>query len=318
MMKKKDLYGFFISLCLHGLFCVFLLWNGVSLFRKPTEEVPTCSIPLEVMEISEISQAPISMPQEEEPDHQERKREEHPLPDTEKNPITPKEKKEPIKEKEPTPPKEKAQTPKEEEKKEIEEKDPDIEGVLKNIVKKEQSFSKKKQTQKKSPSKKPSPPKKSSKKNNAGQKGQSNKENDEEDFIKMLKNLDHDKKGPSATTPITDKDSTSRYGAAAVGPHMSMSYMDRVRRVLEGAWRVPIRAKENGTLIIVVELEMNPDGSIAHVQVLHGEGTPNHPTYQIGVQNVLEALDSPRCNPLPLPKDRYTEWKKFKFRFMPK
>ncbi len=327
-MRQKNVAGFLFSLVLHGAFCAFLLWNGISFFREPIEEVPPCSIPLEVMEVSEISQAPISMPKEEEPDHQEKKREENPpLENSLPAPPPQEQEKVPAEEKKESPeprPEKEEKTPikEEQEKKSPEEKDPDIDSLLQDVKKKEKpplkKPSEKKPSPQKAPLKKPAPPKNSPKKKSPAQKGQPNKENDEEDFIKMLKNLDHDKKGPSASTPITDKDSTSRYGAAAVGPHMSMSYMDRVRRVLEGAWRVPIRAKENGTLIIVVELEMNPDGSIAHVQVLHGEGTPQHPTYELGVQNVLEALDSPRCNPLPLPKDRYSEWKKFKFRFMPK
>jgi hypothetical protein len=304
-------FGLIFSLVLHGMGAIGIIWinfRGGSGKPMRLKEEAACSIPLEVTAISDISQAPISKPKGDIPEDavqkpplkepiQEQKKQELPteiveniLPDMldKNNAHTPLEKPN-----EPPPqslkPHDQPKEPPLDEKP-VPQKTP--------LPRKEKSLPKPKEKNliKK---KKLAPKVNSSKKRN--------------DFISVLKDIDANKKrGPEAETPITDPNSTSTYGAASIGPTLSMSIVDRVRRLLESRWRVPLRAQD---LCISLILYMRPDGTIANAVVVPENCTVNHPAYQIGLRSAFKAIDHYRSEPLPLPRELYDQWKEMHFNF---
>ena len=131
----------------------------------------------------------------------------------------------------------------------------------------------------------------------------------------MLRNVDRDlRDGGDAETPITDPDSSSEYGAEQVGPAMSISIMDRVKRALERAWRVPSNLRGQ-PLAVVVTVYANPDGTVNKAVIQDKEGTPNHPAYAQACQSALRAIELFKTRPLPFDPAPYHQWKVFSTRF---
>lgn len=137
-----------------------------------------------------------------------------------------------------------------------------------------------------------------------------------QDFVDVLDDADVDiKSGPMSQTPITDPDSESEYGAEEIGPSLSMSDIDRIRRIFHDAWQIPLRASEGGGLQIYVMLAMNRDGTVDTAKIDREKSTSRHPAYELGVESVMRVINYFKNHPLPLSPQTYDAWKKFYFRF---
>ncbi|GAJ46711.1 hypothetical protein HE1_01050 [Holospora elegans E1] len=94
-----------------------------------------------------------------------------------------------------------------------------------------------------------------------------------------------------------------------------MSILDRVQTLLQNAWRLPALSGNGEKLVVLVELELNPDATVARATIVGG--TTNHPAYAIAAESAVAAAFDPSCNPLPLPLDQYHKWKKLRIHFSP-
>ncbi|BDB95991.1 TonB C-terminal domain-containing protein [Candidatus Hydrogenosomobacter endosymbioticus] len=286
---SNDKKGFLLSALFHALIVAFCFFGSMYMSDKlKIEEAPPCTIPIDVVAVSDISKAPPSRRKAEDPPPQEHARDPDP----------------------------KKEEPKEKEVR----KDASMEELIQKKLseRKEKSHVKEKQkAQDKKHDKKKITKKQPTKKNNVKKlRGQKNNSSDQQDFMRFLKDVRKDKSdAPVADTPMTDDNSKSNYGASSVG-ELSMSIVDRVRNQLESCWRIPLGAQNSGNIVVVVLLEMNPDATVRKATILHNEGTTNHPMYKVAAESALQAVFHPDCNPLVLPLDQYEKWKIFKFRFI--
>lgn len=292
---KENRIGFIVSLAVHGGLVVIAAlgglvtgWGGRK--KLVLDEIAPCTVPLDVVAVSDVSQAPISKPKNLEPAHaKEASRDEDPVPDLKEEPP----KKEKIPEKAPEKIPEVPALPKEE----------DMGNTLDKLLAKDE------------PKKKPDKKKEKDKPRKAARRGKRNRSRDDEDFQSLLRDVDRDRPDfQEAETPITDPNSTSRYGAARIGP-LAMSSMDRVRRLLMSRWRIPPGAMGRGQLVVVIALELGPDARVRKATILHDEGTPRHPAYAAASDSALVAVHDPE--PLPLPLDQYDTWRDLTIRFSP-
>jgi outer membrane biosynthesis protein TonB len=327
------IWAFLISLFLHaGIISVVFLQNILFSPKTPPvlSDISACSIPLEVTAVSEISCAPISRPKSEvsEPEP-EKEVVQNVLPAPTPDPIlepapepTPDPIPEPAPEPTPDPIPEPAPEPTPDP---IPEPAPVVAPIPKKQPKKEVAQPKtKKDSKKKDQKKSKSHPKKE-------------KIKDVDPIAELLKkhresvkkkpkisesiNVNRDKdlvRGSSAETPITDPNSDSEYGAPAIGAQMSMSEMDRIQRLFEDAWIIPLRASEGGKLVIQVHITMNRDGTVNHAEILHDSSSKDHPVYPIGCDSVLRAVNQFRTESLPLRKETYAQWRDIVITFSPK
>ena len=143
----------------------------------------------------------------------------------------------------------------------------------------------------------------------------SGKESSDEEIQNILKDITERPSGPSAQTPETDVTSESTYGATEVGQDIAVSILDRVQTLLQNAWRLPALSENGEKLVVLVELELNPDATVAKATILGGSTT--HPAYPIAAESAVAAAFDPSCNPLPLPLDQYHKWKKLRIHFSP-
>jgi nitrogen fixation protein len=101
-----------------------------------------------------------------------------------------------------------------------------------------------------------------------------------------------------------------------LGPRLTISEEDAVRRQLQACWSVPVGAKDLEKLIIDVEIHTTPDGMVTRAEVMNRNS--GDPYFQAAARRAVGAALNPKCNPLKLPRDKYEQWKVFTVRFDPR
>lgn len=301
-LRSDMSWGVVCSLVLHGIVILLGLW-GFSFWDPTPPELPR-PIPIDVVTVDQISQAPRPKP----------KPEKKPLPPPEKKPVekpeekpAPPEKPEPLiqadEKKQPPLPQEKPQ----------EDKNPS-EVPPPSKPKEEPKVEKKPEKKEKKPDKKPEKKKEDVKKKKADEAQKKKKK----DFLSVLKNLESSEEEEVSDSPEPDLNSDATNAGEKISDHLSISEIDLIKRQLMECWNVPAGAKDVKDLIIVLDLTMNPDGTVKEASVVSGKSSRNHPFYQAGAESALRAIRNPRCTPLKLPPDRYASWKTFEITFNPK
>ncbi|MGH7002676.1 MAG: hypothetical protein ACREIP_01890 [Alphaproteobacteria bacterium] len=126
---------------------------------------------------------------------------------------------------------------------------------------------------------------------------------------------DRARKAPqSAEVERTARD--QRVGAATTGK-ITRSERDAVARKIRACWNVDPAAKDLASLIVVIEVSMNRDGTVREAVVSDETRGLRNPTVRAFADSARRALLNPRCQPLPLPREKYEEWKTFKAEFDP-
>ncbi len=107
---------------------------------------------------------------------------------------------------------------------------------------------------------------------------------------------------------------------ARLGPAMTISELDAVRRQIERCWAVPVGAKEVEDLAVEIQVVLNPDGTVrmAEVDPKYRYQMALNPFFRAVAESALRAVRNPRCSPLRLPPEKYSEWKSMVLRFDPR
>jgi periplasmic protein TonB len=82
-------------------------------------------------------------------------------------------------------------------------------------------------------------------------------------------------------------------------------------------WRAPFDLSDPGRLIVVLAIELNPDGTVrGQPRVVSPGGYAGDPAQRNAVEQAMRAVQQRRQ--FDLPEDRYEEWRSFQFRFDPR
>ena len=124
-------------------------------------------------------------------------------------------------------------------------------------------------------------------------------------FDSILKNLmqDEPKKRKGRGGELSDR--------------LAASELDRVRKQIEGVWRLPAGVKGMHEISIKVRISMNPDRTVRSVSLVNKSLLTN-PTYQILAETALKAVNEFRYKPLLLPPNKYKVWKEITMEFDPR
>jgi hypothetical protein len=177
--------------------------------------------------------------------------------------------------------------------------------LMKKEEKKLQKAESKKKDLKKSVEKKSS-------KNNKKKDKKKTKYNSMESLLKDL-----EEKEQSSPTGAQDGPTSPDGKNLPLGASLSISEIDLVRRTIYKHWHLPPGAYSDDRLSIVIQLELNQDGSVAQARIMYNKSTTGHPFFQVAAESALRAIYHPECQPLPLPRDRYHIWKTLELRFSP-
>ncbi len=94
--------------------------------------------------------------------------------------------------------------------------------------------------------------------------------------------------------------------------------MDALKQQLSQCWNIPASAKDAQDLVVELDVEVNPDRSVASATIVDQGRMASDPVFRAAALSAKRALSIPACMPLALPPDKYDEWKSMTLRFDPK
>ena len=99
---------------------------------------------------------------------------------------------------------------------------------------------------------------------------------------------------------------------------VSFSELDLARRQIEQCWSLPAGARDAENIIVVIRAVVNPDGRVRTAKIVDSGRLAQDPFYRSMAESARRAVLNPRCQPLRLPLEKYSEWRVTVFRFNPK
>ena len=101
----------------------------------------------------------------------------------------------------------------------------------------------------------------------------------------------------------------------AVGP-LGLSDIDRLRAHLSKCWDPPIGAAGSDTLIVDIIVSLDRDGRVLSAKVDNNLRFNTDRIFKVAAEEAIRATRE--CSPLPLPPEKYEQWKSFIFVFDPR
>ena len=102
--------------------------------------------------------------------------------------------------------------------------------------------------------------------------------------------------------------------AAFLPPGAAAAQSSAVIAKIKPCWA----AGQTSPPIVQIVVQMNPDGTPSNAEVQDPARYKSDPAYRSAADAALRAIRNPRCQPSPLPPDRYASWKVISFTFDPR
>ena len=99
---------------------------------------------------------------------------------------------------------------------------------------------------------------------------------------------------------------------------LAISEIDLVRQQIRECWSLPAGAKEAENLSIEIKMAMNPDGTVRQARILDQNRLQSDPFFRAAAESALRAVLNPHCNPLKLPSEKYRQWQNMILIFDPR
>ena len=100
-----------------------------------------------------------------------------------------------------------------------------------------------------------------------------------------------------------------------IGP-LGLSDIDRLRSHLSKCWDPPIGAAGSDTLIVDIIVSLDRDGGVLSAKVDNKVRFNADRIFRVAAEEAIRATRE--CSPLPLPPEKYDQWKSFVFVFDPR
>ncbi len=106
---------------------------------------------------------------------------------------------------------------------------------------------------------------------------------------------------------------------SALSKFQASQLVGMVRNQISPCWSVPIGAKDARDMRIDIRIALNPDGTLRGMPSIEDQARMrSDPIFRAFAESALRAIQDPRCSPLRLPADRYSEWSDMIIAFNPK
>ena len=106
--------------------------------------------------------------------------------------------------------------------------------------------------------------------------------------------------------------------AEEVGEVLTATQIDLIRQTIRKCWHFPAGLRNAEDLIVDIKMELDPNGNVTSAEIVDTNRMASDPDYRTAAENAYRAVLDPKCNPLPLPKERYNKWKNLELSFNPK
>ena len=100
-----------------------------------------------------------------------------------------------------------------------------------------------------------------------------------------------------------------------VGP-LGLSDIDRIRQHVSSCWSPPIGTAGANALNVDIIVTLDRDGKVLTAEVDNKMRLTTDRTYRVAADEAIRTMF--KCSPLPVPLDKYEQWKSFIFGFDPK
>ncbi|NKB56892.1 MAG: hypothetical protein GKS00_11205 [Alphaproteobacteria bacterium] len=90
---------------------------------------------------------------------------------------------------------------------------------------------------------------------------------------------------------------------------LSASELDAIRQHIEPCWNLPAGARDAESMVVEIRATLNPDGRVRTAVIVDKARANNDRFYRSMAESALRAMLNPRCQPLPLPLHKYSEWR---------
>ena len=97
---------------------------------------------------------------------------------------------------------------------------------------------------------------------------------------------------------------------------LGLSDIDRIRQHVSSCWSPPIGTAGANTLIVDIIVTLDRDGEVLTAEVDNKIRLTTDRTYRVAADEAIRTMF--KCSPLPVPLDKYEQWKSFIFGFDPK
>ncbi len=108
---------------------------------------------------------------------------------------------------------------------------------------------------------------------------------------------------------------TQSQDKSIVSSGLTLSEEDALKAQIFGCWSIPLGLPYNEDLLVRIKLELNPDGSIVHTEILdHARmNKPGQSFYKVLAESALRAVKL--CQPLRVPATGFERWKNLQLNF---
>ncbi|MEO8557583.1 MAG: hypothetical protein ABI439_00870 [Rhodospirillales bacterium] len=141
-------------------------------------------------------------------------------------------------------------------------------------------------------------------------------------FDSILKNLDKSRPPPVKQQPKPVQQAVAPpppvQGAATLAPELARSELDAIRDRIRPCWNFPAGAKDADQLLVSIDVQMNPDGTVREARIVDTGRMMSDAYYRSAAESALRAVLNPACQPLPLSPEKYNTWKSMTLRFDPR
>jgi outer membrane biosynthesis protein TonB len=139
-----------------------------------------------------------------------------------------------------------------------------------------------------------------------------------EELDKLLKSTEKLKPTAPENKTATQTAPQSVRGSASHNPlePVSMTEKDRIRAHIERFWNVPAGAKDADKLVVMIKVSVLPDGTVTSADIVADPMMMLNPYYQAAADSARRAVRA--ASPLPIPVDKYDQFKDFTLAFNPK
>ncbi|HSW44962.1 MAG TPA: TonB C-terminal domain-containing protein, partial [Phycisphaerae bacterium] len=133
----------------------------------------------------------------------------------------------------------------------------------------------------------------------------------------LLKSADKSKPAVKSTDQGSQTKPQGVRGSDSHNPNqpISMTEMDAIRAHVEKQWNIPAGAKDAANLVVQIRITVLPDGTVTGAEIVNAPLVMDS-FYQAAADSARRAVRL--ASPLPIPRDKYDQFRDFVMRFNPK
>jgi hypothetical protein len=106
--------------------------------------------------------------------------------------------------------------------------------------------------------------------------------------------------------------------AKSIGPVVTASEIDAIRQRIYKCWIVPAGIRGARDMIVDIHIHTARDGTVTKADIDDKTRMRQDPAFRSAAESARRAVLDPRCNPLPIPPNKYDQFKDFIIGFNPK